>query len=68
MPPWLEGSLMNGVFDASSLHSGTDGGEILKLLVRTATFKQDVKLSAAKIMGPLDMSEASFERKLNADP
>jgi hypothetical protein len=45
----------------------TDGGEILKLLARTATFKQDVNLSAAKIMGPLDMSEASFEGKLNAD-
>jgi hypothetical protein len=45
----------------------TGGGEILKLLARTATFKQDVNLSAAKIMGPLDMSEASFEGKLNAD-
>ena len=45
----------------------TGGGEILKLLARTATFKQDVNLSAAKIMGPLDMSGASFEGKLNAD-
>ena len=45
----------------------TGGGEILKLLARTATFKQDVNLSAAKIMGPLDMSEASFEGKLNAN-
>jgi hypothetical protein len=47
--------------------SPTGGGEILKLLARTATFKQDVNLSAAKIMGPLDMSEASFEGRLNAD-
>jgi cytoskeletal protein CcmA (bactofilin family) len=45
----------------------TGRGEILKLLARTATFKRDVNLSAAKIMGRLDMSEASFEGKLNAD-
>ena len=45
----------------------TGGGETLKLLARTATFKQDVNLSAAKIMGPLDMSAASFEGKLNAE-
>jgi hypothetical protein len=45
----------------------TGGGEILKLLARTASFKRDVNLSAAKITGPLDMSDASFEGKLNAD-
>jgi hypothetical protein len=43
------------------------GGEMLKLLARTASFKKDVNLYAATITGPLDMSGASLEGRLDAD-
>jgi uncharacterized protein YjbI with pentapeptide repeats len=68
MAPRAEDKANRSLLEELGSETGPTGaGEILKLWARAATFKRDVNLSAAKIMGPLDMSAASFEGKLNAD-
>src|SRR5262245_27790272 len=58
---WLEGSLMNGIFDAPGLRSESDlwlrGGSV---------FKKDVNLSGAKIDGRVELTDARFDNMLNA--
>ena len=58
---WLEGSLMNGVFDASSLHSESD------LLLRNGSvFRSEVNLNSAKIDGHVELTGARFDGNLDA--
>jgi len=58
---WLEGSLMNGVFDASSLHSESD------LWLRNGSvFRSEVNLNSAKIDGRVELTGARFDGKLDA--
>ncbi|MGA9215172.1 MAG: hypothetical protein WBF22_05225 [Methylocella sp.] len=59
---WLDGSIMNGAFNANSLHAESD------LFLRNgAVFKSEVRQSAAKIDGDVDMTGASFDGTLNAE-
>jgi len=59
---WLEGSLMNGVFNAESLHSESD------LYLREGTvFKSEVKLANAKIDGNVELTGARLDGKLTAN-
>jgi uncharacterized protein YjbI with pentapeptide repeats len=58
---WLEGSLMNGLFDASSLHSESD-----LWLLKGSVFKGDVNLYGAKIDGGVKLTGARFDGKLDA--
>jgi hypothetical protein len=58
---WLEGSLMNGSFDASGLHSESD-----LLLHNGSIFKSGITLSDAKIDGHVGLTGATFESKLEA--
>jgi uncharacterized protein YjbI with pentapeptide repeats len=58
---WLEGSLMNGRFDANSLRSKTD-----LFLREGSVFKDEVTLTNAKIDGNVEFTGARFERKLDA--
>ena len=58
---WLEGSLMNDVFDASGLHSESD------LWLRNGSvFKSEVNLNGAKIDGGVELTGARFDGKLDA--
>jgi hypothetical protein len=58
---WLEGSLMNGMFDASGLHSESD------LWLRNGSvFKREVNLNGAKIDGRVELTGARFDGKLDA--
>ena len=58
---WLDGSLMNGVFDASSLRSESD------LWLRNGTvFKSEVLLAGVKVDGNVDLTGTAFGDKLNA--
>ncbi len=56
----LEGSLMNGRFDAAGLHSESDLG-----LYNGVVFKSDVSLNGAKIDGRVEMA-GSFDGTLDA--
>ena len=58
---WLEGSLMNGVFDASSLHSESD-----LRLSNGSVFRSEVSLNSAKIDGHVELTGAKFDGKLDA--
>jgi uncharacterized protein YjbI with pentapeptide repeats len=58
----LDGSLLVGDFAADGLHAESDLS-----LANGATFKLEVRLSAAKIAGQIDMTGAGFDDKLNAD-
>jgi hypothetical protein len=58
---WLEGSLMNGLFDASSLHSESD-----LWLLKGSVFKSEVNLFSAKIDGGVKLTGARFDGKLDA--
>jgi hypothetical protein len=58
---WLEGSLMNGPFNAESLHSESD-----LWLRRGNVFKGEVKLNQARINGNVELTGSRFEGKLNA--
>jgi uncharacterized protein YjbI with pentapeptide repeats len=60
-PIWLEGSLMNGLFDASSLHSESD-----LWLLKGSVFKGEVNLYGAKIDGGVKLTGARFDGKLDA--
>jgi uncharacterized protein YjbI with pentapeptide repeats len=59
---WLEGSLMNGRFDAGGLQSQND-----LFLVGGSVFKNEVNLNAAKIDGSVDLTGARFEGLLGAN-
>jgi hypothetical protein len=58
---WLQGSLVNGPFDASSLHSESD-----LWLFKGSVFKGEVILNGAKIDGGADLGGARFDGKLDA--
>ena len=58
---WLEGSLMNGVFNASSLHSESD-----LRLSNGSVFRSEVNLNSAKIDGHVELTGAKFDGKLDA--
>jgi uncharacterized protein YjbI with pentapeptide repeats len=58
---WLEGSLMNGLLDASSLHSESD-----LWLRKGSVFKSDVILKGAKIDGRVELTGARFDGVLDA--
>jgi hypothetical protein len=58
---WLQGSLINGPFDASSLHSESD-----LWLFKGSVFKGEVILNGAKIDGGADLGGARFDGKLDA--
>jgi uncharacterized protein YjbI with pentapeptide repeats len=58
---WLQGSLVNGPFDASSLHSESD-----LWLLKGSVFKSEVNLFSAKIDGGVKLAGARFEGKLDA--
>ena len=58
---WLEGSLINGPFDAPSLHSESD-----VWLLKGSVFKREVNLRSAKIDGGVKLAGARFEGKLDA--
>jgi hypothetical protein len=57
---WVEGSLMNGRFDASGLHSESD------LWLKGGVFKSEVNLNGAKIDGSVVLTGAGFDGKLDA--
>jgi hypothetical protein len=58
---WLDGSLMNGRFDADSLHSESD------LFLRNGdVFKSEVNLNNAKIDGQVVLTGSRFDGKLDA--
>ena len=59
---WLEGSLMNGRFDAAGLHSESD-----LFLLNGSVFKSEVNLNGAKIDGDVELTGARFDGKLDAD-
>jgi hypothetical protein len=58
---WLEGSLMNGRFDAAGLHSESDVH-----LLSGSVFKSDVNFSGAKIDGRLELTGVRLDGKLDA--
>jgi uncharacterized protein YjbI with pentapeptide repeats len=58
---WLQGSQINGAFDASSLHSESD-----LWLFKGNVFKSEVNLANARIDGGVNLSEARFEGKVDA--
>jgi hypothetical protein len=58
---WLEGSLMNGHFDAAGMHSESD-----VLLLSGSVFKSDVNFSGAKIDGRLELTGVRLDGKLDA--
>jgi len=56
---WLDGSLMNGGFDASGLHSESD------LWLKGSVFKSDVVFGGGKIDGSVDLTGTRFDGRLD---